>query len=166
MPCGYVSTPVVGALWRRLPMWCIFCVRLLRCPFYSEGHTRASVRGTGRQVWLSRFLFHTVDMLRYAPAVDAAIIKSTYTIKKLCEAGPQADITGMKSIGQLIKEELERQERPVSWFARKLYIDRSSVYRLFQKNSIDTALLRRICVVLNKDFFAILSEDYSDSDSQ
>ncbi len=71
MPCGYVSTPVVGALWRRLPMWCIFCVRLLRCPFYSEGHTRASVRGTGRQVWLSRFLFHTVDMLRYAPAVDA-----------------------------------------------------------------------------------------------
>lgn len=71
MPCGYVSTPVVGALWRRLPMWCIFCVRLLRCPFYIEGHTRASVRGTGRQVWLSRFLFHTVDMLRCAPAVDA-----------------------------------------------------------------------------------------------
>ncbi len=70
----------------------------------------------------------------------------------------------MKSIGLLIKEELERQERPVSWFARKLYIDRSSVYRLFQKNSIDTALLKRISIVLNKDFFAILSKDYSEED--
>lgn len=64
----------------------------------------------------------------------------------------------MEPIGKLIEEELRRQEHTVSWFARKLSYDRSNVYRLFQKNSIDTALLFRISVILRKNFFAILSE--------
>ncbi|MBO5455002.1 MAG: XRE family transcriptional regulator [Muribaculaceae bacterium] len=63
----------------------------------------------------------------------------------------------MEPIGTMIKEELERQERSVSWFARKLSCDRSNVYRLFQKHSIDTALLSRISVILNRDFFRELS---------
>ena len=64
----------------------------------------------------------------------------------------------MEPIGQLIKEELTAQERSVSWFARKLCIDRSNVYRLFQKNSIDTSFLTRISLLLNKDFFMMLSD--------
>lgn len=68
----------------------------------------------------------------------------------------------MKPLGQLIKEELTAQERSVTWFARKLHLDRSNVYRLFQKNSIDTALLMRISVVLGRDFFTILSQEVSD----
>lgn len=64
----------------------------------------------------------------------------------------------MKHIGLLIKEELERQERGVSWFARKLACDRSNIYRLFQKESIDTKLLTRISQTLGHDFFADLSE--------
>lgn len=64
----------------------------------------------------------------------------------------------MRPIGELIKEELKAQERSITWFARKLCIDRSNVYRLFQKNSIDTDLLTRISLVLNKDFFAILAQ--------
>lgn len=63
----------------------------------------------------------------------------------------------MEPIGTMIKEELERQERSVSWLARKLSCDRSNVYRLFQKNSIDTALLQRLSVILNRDFFSELS---------
>ena len=70
----------------------------------------------------------------------------------------------MESIGQLIKEELERQERTVAWFARKLSCDRSNVYRLFQKHSIDTALLRRISLILNRDFFAELSKNIKKED--
>ncbi|WP_304428365.1 hypothetical protein [uncultured Duncaniella sp.] len=54
----------------------------------------------------------------------------------------------MEPIGTMIKEELERQERSVSWLARKLSCDRSNVYRLFQKHSIDTALLQRLSVIL------------------
>lgn len=64
----------------------------------------------------------------------------------------------MEPIGQLIKDELTAQERSMAWFARKLCLDRSNVYRLFQKNSIDTSLLMRISLVLNKDFFSLLSD--------
>lgn len=63
----------------------------------------------------------------------------------------------MKPIGTLIKEELERQERSISWFARKLSCDRSNVYRLFQRETIDTGVLTRISLILHRDFFADLS---------
>ena len=64
----------------------------------------------------------------------------------------------MKPIGILIKEELEKQERSITWFARKLSCDRSNIYRLFQKESIDTNLLFRISILLGKDFFSDLSD--------
>ncbi|MEZ3577042.1 MAG: XRE family transcriptional regulator [Muribaculaceae bacterium] len=68
----------------------------------------------------------------------------------------------MESIGQLIKEELERQERSVAWFARKLCLDRSNVYRLFQRNTIDTGLLARISIILDRNFFTVLSEQVAE----
>lgn len=68
----------------------------------------------------------------------------------------------MKHIGELIKAELMRQERGVSWFARKLACDRSNVYRLFQKQSIDTELLVRISRILAKDFFAEFSDSLTE----
>ena len=74
-------------------------------------------------------------------------------------------VAPMTPIGQLIKEELQAQERSVSWFARKLHLDRSNVYRLFQKNSVDTDLLSRISIVLGRDFFEILSENIKDRNS-
>ena len=64
----------------------------------------------------------------------------------------------MKPSGILIKEELEKQERSITWFARKLSCDRSNIYRLFQKESIDTNLLVRISILLGKDFFSDLSD--------
>ena len=64
----------------------------------------------------------------------------------------------MQPIGILIKEELEKQERSITWFARKLSCDRSNIYRLFQKESIDTNLLVRISILLGKDFFSDLSD--------
>ncbi len=64
----------------------------------------------------------------------------------------------MESIGQLIKDEMKRQERSVSWMARKLDLDRSNVYRLFQRNSIDTDLLMRVSLALNVDYFAYFSQ--------
>lgn len=66
----------------------------------------------------------------------------------------------MEHIGKAIKEELVRRERSVAWFARQLSCDRSNIYRIFQKKSIDTHLLARICIVLKYDFFADLSQDY------
>lgn len=66
-------------------------------------------------------------------------------------------------IGNLIKEELEKQERTISWFARKLYCDRSNVYDIFRRKSIDTELLLRISVVLNRDFFQYYCGLYKES---
>lgn len=68
----------------------------------------------------------------------------------------------MKPIGLLIKEELHRQERGITWFARKLACDRSNIYRLFEKESIDTGLLLRICLVLQHDFFSEYAQHYRD----
>lgn len=68
-------------------------------------------------------------------------------------------VSGNKSIsiGTMIKAELERQERSVVWFAQHLSCDRTNVYRIFAKDSIDTELLIRICKVLNHNFFADIS---------
>ena len=57
----------------------------------------------------------------------------------------------MVHIGQLIEQELRRQRRSVSWFAKELYCDRTNVYKLFRKESIDTLLLYRISCVLSHD---------------
>lgn len=70
----------------------------------------------------------------------------------------------MINIGQDIKEELLRQERTVSWFASKLGCDRQTIYRIFKKNSIDTNLLCRISIVLNRNFLKELSESISKTD--
>lgn len=67
-----------------------------------------------------------------------------------------------KLLGVLIREKLVEQERTTTWFANKLYIDRSNAYRIFKRNSIDTDLLMRISSVLNYDFFAELSEEFRD----
>lgn len=61
------------------------------------------------------------------------------------------------NIGQIIKEELHRQERSVSWFSRKLCCDRTNIYGIFKRSSIDSDLLLRISLILNHDFFSVYS---------
>lgn len=63
----------------------------------------------------------------------------------------------MIHIGKLIEEELHRQERSVTWFANKLYCERTNVYKIFKKHTIDTELLLRISLILHKDFFQYYS---------
>jgi len=79
------------------------------------------------------------------------------TIARKSDGENTRNISFMEPIGELVRQELKAQERTIAWFARKLCIDRSNVYRLFQKNSVDTDLLMRISIVLNKDFFSILA---------
>ncbi len=59
----------------------------------------------------------------------------------------------MIHIGPLIESELHHQERTVTWLAGKLYCDRTNIYKIFKKKSIDTELLLRISVVLHYNFF-------------
>ena len=70
----------------------------------------------------------------------------------------------MVHIGQLIKAELERQERSVAWFAKKLYCERTNVYSIFKRESIDTDLLFRISVVLHRNFFTYYADELKKCD--
>ncbi|MBE6284848.1 MAG: XRE family transcriptional regulator [Bacteroidales bacterium] len=63
-------------------------------------------------------------------------------------------------IGNIVKEELRKQERTISWFARKLYCDRSNVYDIFKRESVDTELLLRISLVLKRNFFLLYVDEF------
>lgn len=62
-------------------------------------------------------------------------------------------------IGKEIKAELHRQERGVSWLAEKLHCDRTNVYNIFKRQGIDTRLLERISVILNRNFFSLYCQE-------
>ena len=65
----------------------------------------------------------------------------------------------MIHIGQLIEAELTRQDRTIIGFAKKLCCDRTNVYSIFKRQSIDTELLLRISTTLHHyDFFALYSQ--------
>ena len=57
------------------------------------------------------------------------------------------------NIGKKIEEVLRSQGRSVTWFAKQIYCERTNVYSIFNRPSIDTELLVRICKVLSYDFF-------------
>jgi len=61
-------------------------------------------------------------------------------------------------IGKRIKEELYKQGISVSTFAKKINRSRNVVYDIFERESIDTALLNKIGLILRLDFFSIYSE--------
>lgn len=63
----------------------------------------------------------------------------------------------MIHIGHLIEEELLRQERSAAWLAKKLYCDRTNIYKIFKRESIDTDLLLRISKALHYNFFQFYS---------
>lgn len=65
----------------------------------------------------------------------------------------------MKPIGQLIKTRLMERGMTVSHLARLLSCERSNLYRLFGKDSIDTRLLLRISRALDYDFFQLYSNE-------
>lgn len=44
------------------------------------------------------------------------------------------------------------------WFADQLACSRTNIYKIFERTSIDTADLLRICTILDYDFFAEYSK--------
>ena len=65
----------------------------------------------------------------------------------------------MAHIGQLIRDELKQQGRTVTWLAKTINCDRTNIYNIFARESIDTNLLTRISKALNRNFFEILTEE-------
>ena len=65
----------------------------------------------------------------------------------------------MIHIGSLIEQELCRQERSAIWLAGELHCDRTNVYKVFKRKSIDTRLLVDISVILQHNFFLDYAEE-------
>lgn len=63
-------------------------------------------------------------------------------------------------IGQHIEGILKQQGRTARWLSLSIPTERSNVYNIFHRESIDTKLLMRISVVMEHDFFADLCEEY------
>lgn len=64
------------------------------------------------------------------------------------------------TIGELIRQKLDEQKRTVVWLSRQLSCSRTNVYKIFEKDHLDTQLLMRISLILGTDFFKVLSERY------
>lgn len=57
-------------------------------------------------------------------------------------------------IGQLIKAVFDESGMTVSEFARQIHLERSTVYNIFERQSIDALLLARISLVLKHNFLS------------
>lgn len=65
----------------------------------------------------------------------------------------------MIHVGQIIKDYVENNtELTVVAFAKLLNCDRTNIYKIYSRSSIDTDLLLRINSVLSHDFFSDISK--------
>ena len=63
-------------------------------------------------------------------------------------------------IGNIIKAELTRQGRSITWLASQVDCSRENLYKVFRHKWIYTDLLFQICEALDYDFFKVCSEHY------
>lgn len=92
----------------------------------------------------------------YYKLLQSGIVYST-TLKKICRKRHYLWFMAIH-IGKKIKEELYKQGISVSAFAKNINRSRNVVYDIFERESIDTALLNKIGFILRIDFFSVYSE--------
>jgi len=63
------------------------------------------------------------------------------------------------NIGKHIEEILRKKGKSASWLASQIPCERTNVYNIFKRKSLDARLLARISVILEHDFFKELSEE-------
>ena len=61
-------------------------------------------------------------------------------------------------IGKRIKEALEQRQKPVTWLAKEINCERTNVYNIFARKDINTALLAKIGIILEYNFFKEISD--------
>ena len=62
-------------------------------------------------------------------------------------------------IGQRIKEVMAKKKVSVIAIAKEIECERTNVYNIFERESINTGLLQKFSIILKHDFFKELSED-------
>jgi len=61
-------------------------------------------------------------------------------------------------IGKLIKQKMKKDGRTDTWLAERLGCVKSNISDIYDRQSIDTDLLSRICIHLEVDYHILYSE--------
>jgi hypothetical protein len=61
---------------------------------------------------------------------------------------------------------MDAERRSAVWLAKQLNCDRSNIYRIYQKEVIDTCLLFNISKVLHFDFFQFYSSSFHPDENE
>ena len=64
-------------------------------------------------------------------------------------------------IGRLIQAQLKADRRSVSWLALQIPCTRNHLYKIFRKDSIDCALLLRISLAMQFNFFRYYAAEFA-----
>ena len=62
-------------------------------------------------------------------------------------------------IGEKIKEVMTQQRVSVISMAKEIECERTNIYNIFERESINSGLLQKFCQILQYDFFKDLSAD-------
>ncbi len=62
-------------------------------------------------------------------------------------------------IGRRIKEVMKMKKVTVVSVARTMECERTNLYNIFEREDINTGLLKKLSIVLNHDFFKELSKE-------
>lgn len=63
------------------------------------------------------------------------------------------------NIGKHVEDVLRKQGRSAAWLATQIPCERTNVYNIFKRKTMDVRLLMRISEILEYDFFRELSEE-------
>ena len=93
---------------------------------------------------------HGTDTPRNEANANVFALKAE--IKQLDKANRMELAIKELQIGKRIQSELKEQGRSVSWLAKKLGMERTSLYYTFRQNSINVELLLRISCLIGHNF--------------
>jgi len=68
-------------------------------------------------------------------------------------------------IGALIRKQLKEDGRAASWLAKKINCERTNIYKIFNKPSIDTSVLQKISSALGTNFFSFFCDCHKITDN-
>lgn len=68
-------------------------------------------------------------------------------------------------IGALIKAKMKEEGLSAAWLARHLACDRTNIYKLFNRKSLDTDTLMKISLALHFNFFSLYTKVFKQTTS-
>lgn len=114
------------------------------------------VRVQGRGLFVVYLLLRALPSLRFQVSNQNGSARFVCPSRKALRKGKP--MTEEPHIGKLIKAELVRQGRSITWLATQLGYSRQYMYKLFRRKWIYTDLLLKISDLLDYDFFRCFSE--------